>query len=98
VKSFHVAALLYADTLPQGTYTGIFSGTFLKGVPPEIVGGVTAFTYISVKPLSVKAFAQISVTELGMVTEVNFEQPIKLPCRREVIELERVTDVKLEQL
>jgi hypothetical protein len=93
LKMLHPDAFWYAATLSQGTYTGIVFDTLLKA-ELSTEGGLSAFTYISVKPMQPeKANIPIKVTEFPIVTEVKPRQTQKAHFPIVVTELGTVTEV-----
>ena len=77
VNSSQYCAVLYADIVPQGIYTGIDLETPRK-VPLYIVGGVVASHVIEAREEQYsKAHSPMLVTLLGMVIEVKEEHQAK---------------------
>ena len=94
VNSSQYCAVLYADIVPQGIYTGIDLETPRK-VPLYIVGGVVASHVIEAReeqPL--KAHSPMLVTLLGIVIEVREEQSAKATSPMLVTLFEIVIEVR----
>ena len=96
VNSSQYCAVLYADIVPQGIYTGINLETPRK-VPLYIVGGVVASHVIEAREeQSAKANSPMLVTPFGIVIEVREEQAAKAPAPIFVTLLPMLTEVKEE--